>query len=178
MQYRYRIYPSHRDVPEIFFFYYSSLISYDFSWFPSKSKIVPLESNLFSSNIRFVPIEVWEYMTLTWCLTQIDLTGFSAFDQSSSEFARHEGVERENSLLHRSRQFRPFARRCFFFTLPQCMFQYILQRWTRFESLFSKSFVRSCVPWCHEDRWSTVMVIMLIPITGCDVHCIPLLCYY
>ena len=94
--------------------YYSSLISYDFSWFPSKSKIVPLESNLFSSNIRFVPIEVWEYMTLTWCLTQIDLTGFSAFDQSSSEFARHEGVEKENSLLHRSRQFRPFARRCFF----------------------------------------------------------------
>ena len=95
--------------------YYSSLISYDFSWFPSTSKIVPLESNLFSSNIRFVPIEVWEYMTLTWCLTQVDLTGFSAFDQSSSEFARHEGVERENPLLHRSRQFRPFARRCFFY---------------------------------------------------------------
>ena len=129
--------------------YYSSLISYDFSWFPSKSKIVPLESNLFSSNIRFVPIEVWEYMTLTWCLTQVDLTGFSAFDQSSSEFARHEGVERENPLLHRSRQFRPFARRCFF-TLPQCMFQYILQRWTRFESLFSQkfcSFLRSMMPW-------------------------------
>lgn len=41
-----------------------------------------------------------------------------------------------------------------------------------------KSFVRSCVPWCHEDRWSTVMVITHIPIGNrvwCPLHSIAML---
>ena len=131
--------------------YYSSLISYDFPWFPSKSTIVPLFQVVFFRDISGLS-RVGCLPTWPWRGVSLNSWSDRIFSLWSKQFrickTRRCGSGRGECIARGADN--SDNSHAGVFTLPQCMFQYILQRWTRFENLFSQkfcSFLRFMMPW-------------------------------